>query len=118
MTAKLYVDNAINEESLLRDTQDNDFNNYILTSKNSITLNTQAFKDNQAITKAYVDQFHHGNEQSRSDLGIDFYVESIDLVKNNQDNEVDNNNLTKIGFITVNREPRSDNELANKKKYL
>ena len=115
LTAKLYVDKAINEESLVRDNQDNDFNNSNLTNKNSITLNTQAVNDDQVITEAYVDQFHQENERSRRDLGIDFYVESHDLLKNNQDNEFDKNKLTNLDSILVNRNPSSDNELANKK---
>ena len=82
MTAKLYVDNAaVDEESLVRNNQENDFNNYNLTNINSITLNTQAVNDNQVITKAYVDQFHQENELYRRDLGIDFHDESNDSVK-------------------------------------
>ena len=34
---------------------------------------------------------------------------------NDQDNEFDNNNLTNLDSITVNRSPNLDNELANKK---
>ena len=37
------------------------------------------------------------------------------MVKNNQDNDFNDNNLINIDSITVNREPSSDNELANKK---
>ena len=84
LTAKLYVDIVIDEISLVRNNQDNDFNNQIMTIIYSITLNTQAVNDDQVITKAYVDQFHQGNEQSRRDLGIDFYDESSDLVKKKQ----------------------------------
>ena len=47
LTAKLYVDNAIDEPSLVRNNQDNDFNNHNLNNINSITLNTQAENDNQ-----------------------------------------------------------------------
>ena len=71
MTAKLYVDNAIDEESLVRNNQDNDFNNN-LTNLISITLNTQAVNDNQVITIAYVDQFHQESERSRRDTGLSF----------------------------------------------
>ena len=81
LTPKLYVDNAIDEESLVRNNQDNDFNNINLTNINSITLNTQAVNDNQVITKAYVDQFHQENERSRRDVGLDFYDESNDIVE-------------------------------------
>ena len=83
LTAKLNVDNSIDEPSLVRNNQDNDFGNYNLTNINSITLNKQAENDNEVITKAYVDQFHQENERSRPDIGLDFYNESNDLVKNN-----------------------------------
>ena len=115
LIAKLYVDNAIDESSLVRNNQDNDFNNNNLTNINSITLNNQAVNDNQVITKAYVDQFHQENERSRQDVGLDFYDESNDLVKNNQDNDFNDKKLTNIDSVVVNREPTNDNELANKK---
>ena len=37
------------------------------------------------------------------------------MVKNNQDNDFNDNKLTNIDSITVNRNPTSDNEVANKK---
>ena len=55
-TAKFYVDNAIDEPSLIRNNQDDDFNNYNLTDINSITLNEQAASDSEVITNTYVDQ--------------------------------------------------------------
>ena len=100
---------------MVRNNQDNDLGNYNLTNINSITLNKQAENDNEVITKAYVDQFHQENERSRRDSGIDFYDESNDLVKNNQDNNLNDNKLTNVDSITVNRNPTSDNELSNKK---
>ena len=99
----------------MRNNQDNDFSNYNLTNINSITLNKQAENDNEVITKAYVDQFHQENERSRRDLGIDFYDESNDSVKNNQDNKFNDNKLTNINSITVNRNPTLDSEVTNKK---
>ena len=114
LTPKLYVDNSIDEPSLVRNNTDNDFGNYNLTNINSITLNTQAVNDNQVITKVYVDQFHQENERSRRDLGLDFYNESTDLVKNNQNNDLNNKKLTNLDSITINRNPTSDNEVSNK----
>ena len=114
-TAKLYVDNSIDEPSLVRNNQDNVFNNHNLGNKNSITLNTQAVNDNQVITKACVDQFYQENERSRRDLGIDFSDESSDLVKNNQDNNVNVKKITNLHSVTVNRNSTSDNEVSNKK---
>ena len=115
LTAKLYVDNAIDESSLVRNNQDNDFSGYNLTNINSITLNKQAENDNEVITKAYVDQFHDDNERNRRDVGLSFYNEEVDLVKDNQDNDLNDNKLTNVDSITVNRNPSIDNELANKK---
>ena len=115
LTAKLYVANGFDEISLVRDNQDNVFGNYNLTNIYSTTLNTQAVSDNQVITKAYVDQFHQENERSRRHVGLDFYDESGDLVKNNQDNDLNDKKLTSLDCITVNRNPTSDNELANEK---
>ena len=89
--SKNYVDNSIDESSLVRNNQDNDFGNYNLTNINSITLNKQAENDNDVITKAYVDQFHQENERSRRDVGLNFYNESSYLVKNNQDNNLNDN---------------------------
>ena len=111
----MYVDNSKEEFSLARNLRNIDFDNNNLTNINSITLITQAVNDNQVINKAYVDQFHQENERSRRDVGIDFFNESNDLVKNNQDNDLKDKKLTKVDSITVNRNPTSDNEISNKK---
>ena len=115
VTAKLYVDNAVDEPSLVRNNRDTNFNNYNLTNINSITLKTQAVNHNDVITKAYVDQFHQETERSRRDLGIDFYDESSDKVKNNQDNDLSDNKLTNINSIRNNNNPTDDNHVSNKK---
>ena len=115
LTAKLYVDNAIDETSLVRNNQDYTFGNYNLTNINCINFNKQAEKDNEIITKAYVDQFRQENERSRRDLGIDFYNESNNLVKNNQNNDFNNNKLTNINSITINNNPTDDNHVSNEK---
>ena len=115
LTAKLYVDNSIDEPSIVRNNQDNDFNKYNLTNIKSKSLNTQAVNDNQVVTKAYVDQFHNDNKRTRRDLGLDFFDESSDLVKNNQDKTLKDKKLTNLDSIKVRRDPSSNNELANKK---
>ena len=56
-------------------------------------------------TKAYVDSLH-GNCKNRRDLSTVFL---------DPDNEFDNKKITNLGFYTINRDPSSDNELANKK---
>ena len=105
--SKNYVDNIFKN--------DIDFNDVKLENINTITLNKQAENDNEVITKAYVDRFHQDNERSRRDLGIDFYNESNDLVKNNQDNDFNDYKFTNLDSIQVNRNPISDNELSTKK---
>ena len=55
------------------------------------------------------------NERSRRDLAIDFYDESNDLVKNNQDNDLNDNKLTNINSITINTTPTHNNHVTNKK---
>ena len=113
--SKNYVDNSIDEPSLVGNNQDNDYNNNNLTDINDITLNKQAENDNEVITKAYVDQFHQENERSRRDLGIDFHDKSSKLAKNNQNNDFNDKKLTNLDSITINRNPNSDNEVSNKK---
>ena len=115
LTPRLYVDNAVDESSLVRKNKDNDFNKINLTNLNGFTLNTQTGNDNQVITKAYVDQLHQENERSRRDVGLDFYDESNDLVDNNQDNDLNDNKLPNINSITINNNPTDDNHVSNKK---
>ena len=55
--------------------------------------------------KSYVDSLHE-NRRNRRGLSTVFIY---------QDNEVDNNNLTNLDSITVNRNPSSDNEVSNEK---
>ena len=86
-----------------------------MTNINGINLKKQAENDNEVITNAYVDQFYHENERSRRDLGIDFCNESSDIVKNNQDNDLNDNKLTNISSITINNNPTDDNHVSNKK---
>ena len=81
-------------------------------------MNKQAENDNEVITKAYVDQFHNDNERNRRDLGLSFYNEEVDLVKNNQVNDLNDNNLTNINSITINNNPTDDNHVGNKNYFV
>ena len=115
LTAKLYVDNAVDESSLLRLDPNEKLN---LNNQDSIILNSTLTSPTTIIeipTKAYIDSLHDTHEISRRDLDLDFYDESSDLVKNIQHNDLNDNKLTNIDSITINRNPNSDNELANKK---
>ena len=83
-------------EKLNLDEQDSIFPNSTLTSPKTII---------EMPTKSYVDSLHEIN-RNRRDLSSVF---------NDQDNEFNNNKLTSLDSITVNRDPSSDNALADKK---
>ena len=61
-----------------------------------------------------MDQFHQENDRSRRDVGLDFYDESSDLVKNNQDNDFNDKKLTNLDSVQVNRNPTSLFEVVDK----
>ena len=113
--SKNYVDNMLDESSLLR----LDSNEALdLNNQDSILLNSTKTSPVTIIeipTKAYIDSLHEENERSRRNLGIDFYNESSILVKNNQDNNFNNYKLTNINSITINKNPTDDNHVSNKK---
>ena len=119
LTAKYYVDtaisNSVDESTLLR----LDANEKLeLDKQDSIILNstlTQPMTIIEIPTKAYIDSLHEENERSRRDLGIDFYNESTDLVKNNQDNDFNDNKLTNINSISINNNPTDNDHVSNKK---
>ena len=105
LTPKLYVDNAIHESSLLRLHRDEKLK---LDEQDSILLDSILIPPNMIIeipTKSYVDSLHEINRDRRD----------LSSVFNDQDNEFDNNKLTSLDSITVNRDPNLDNELSNKK---
>ena len=105
LTPKLYVDNAIHESSLLRLHRDEELK---LDEQDSILLDSILIPPNAIIelpTKSYVDSLHEINRDGR-------YLSSV---FNDQDSEFDNNKLTNLDSITVNRNPNLDNELSNKK---
>ena len=56
-------------------------------------------------TKSYVDSLHESSRDRRE----------LSSVFNDQDNEFDNNKLTKVYSVTVNRNPSLVNEVSNKK---
>ena len=88
-----------------------------LDNQDSIILNSTLTTPKTVIeipTKAYIDSLHEENERSRRKLGIDFYDESRDLVESNQDNDLNDNKLTNLDSVTVNKSPSPDNELVNK----
>ena len=106
LTAKLYFDTAIsdgvNESSLLRLDPDQKL------SEDTIILNSTLTSQKTIIelpTRSYVDSLHEINRNKRD----------LSSVLNDQVNEYDNNKLTNLDSVTVNRNPNLDNELSNKK---
>ena len=109
LTPKFYVDNfvldCVDEVSLLRLEPKGKIHHGKL---DSIFLNSSITSSRTIIelpTKSYVDSLHEIN-RDRRDLSSAF---------NDQDNEFDNNKLTNLDSITVNRDPNLDHELSNKK---
>ena len=109
LTAKINVDTAtsysVDEPSLLRLDREEKLN---LDEQDSIILNSTLTSLKTIIelpTKNFVDSLHEIN-RNRRDLSSVF---------NDQDNEFDNNILTKLDSVTVKRNPNLDNEVANKK---
>ena len=109
LTAKYYVDNdlfySVNESSLLGLNPDEKRK---LDERNSIILSSTLTSPKTMIeipTKSYVHSLHEINRNRRE----------LSSVYNDQDNIFDNNKLTNSDSVVFNRNPNSDNELANKK---
>ena len=71
-------------------------------------------EDNNLVTLGYIKSLHEDNERNRRDLGINFYDESDDLVKNNQTNHFNDNIILNVQSIEINDECTSDIHAANK----
>ena len=115
LTAKLYVDTEIDQPSLLRLDPNETLD---LDNQDSIILNSTLTEPKTIIeipTKAYIDSLHEENERSRRDLGINFYDESSDLVKNKQSNDFNDNIILNVTSIQINNDPSNDNHVSNKK---
>ena len=109
LTLKHYVDQAIfynvDELSLLRLDPDEKLK---LDEQDSIVLNSNSTTPKTIIkipSKSYNDSLHEINRNRRG----------LSTVYNDQDNEYVKNKLSNLYSTTVNRDPSSDIELANKK---
>ena len=107
----LYI--PLNTNLVGRD-RDNDFDNHSFYNVSSISVTSQAVNDKELVSKAYVDSFHQENEGTRRDVGLDFYDEANDLVKNNQNNDFNNNEITNVKSIQTNKDPINPLEVATK----
>ena len=93
------------DEKLTLDEQDSINPNFTLKSPKMII---------ERPTKSYIDSLHEENEQSRRSLGLDFYEESSDLVKNIQTNDFNDNISLTVRSVQINDDPSSDNHVVNK----
>ena len=116
LPAKKYVENKFNDPSILKNTDHADFNNNYLDNVRMITVTelpewpnelTSKFYVDRALSEllSYVNELHEINRNKRD----------LSSVFNDQDTEFDNNKLSNLDSITVNRNPNLDNELSNKK---
>ena len=71
------VSNSVDETSLVKNNQDNDFIKFNYDNKISVTLNNHAVNDNQVITETYVDQFQQEKERSRRNVGFEFLMNQV-----------------------------------------
>ena len=111
LIAKHYVDHAfsykVDESSLLKLDPNEKLK---LHEQDSKVLNSTLTSPKTKIelpTKSYVDSSHESSRNRRN----------LSSLFNDQDIEFDNNKLTNLDSVTVNRNPISDNEMV-KKKYI
>ena len=116
LPTKSYVHNKFNDPSIIKNTDHADFNNNYLDNVRMVTVTELPHWPNELTPKVYIDralsellsyvnELHEINRNKRD----------LSSVFNDQDNEFDNNKLTNLDSVTVNRNPNLDNELANKK---
>ena len=104
LAPKLYVNNAINETTLVGNVKNNDFNNISSSNRSHIAMNSQPVDDNHAATEAYVDSSSE-TDRNRRDLPFVF---------KDQDKVFDKKKLKVLGKITGHRYPTSNDEIASK----
>ena len=90
---------------MVRNFENNDFNDSSSSDLSKIFLNSEPAEDNRAVTKNYYDSLTE-KQTKRRDLSTVF---------NYQDKESDKSNLTNLDSITVNRNPTSVTEFSIKK---
>ena len=116
LPTKNYVDNKINDPSIKKNTDHVDFNDKNLDNFKWIKVNKMPAVEEHLTPKVYVDNAIQDIKSAIVNLHeINRNRRDLSSVFKDQDNEFDNNKLTNLDSVTVNRDPSSDNELANKK---
>ena len=96
---KKYVDDLINDSSIIKNTSHINLNDRNITNVRFISVNQLPQIDSHLTAKLYVDNL----------------VDNTSIIRNNTDNNLNNNKLTNINSITINNKPTDDNQAANKK---
>ena len=98
LTPKQYLDDAIDEITLVRIYRNSDFDIKVLSNLSDIILSFDPTKYNQATGKNYVDNA----------------IDEPTLIRNNKSYVFKNLSLSNISQITLNLEPTDDNHVVTK----
>ena len=96
--SKNYVDNKVNNLTILKNTSPIDLNDRNITNAIFIQVNQLPQIDSQLTAKLYVDNA----------------IDEFSLVRSNQGNDFNNHNLTNIKSITLNTEAVNDDQVITK----
>ena len=96
--SKHYVDNLLNDPSIVNNTAHIDLNEKNITNARFIQVNQLPQIDSHLTAKLYVEKA----------------IDESSVVRNNQDNDFANYNLTNINSITLNKQAENDNEVITK----
>ena len=80
---KIVIVVPTNNNLIVSNNQDNNFNGFRLPKLDNARVNHNATDDMYHMTKVYAVVFHKEIERSQRFIGLDYYDESKDLVKNN-----------------------------------
>ena len=113
---KDYVDNKFNDPSLIKNIDNVDFNDNDIDNVGWVKVNKWPIDGEHLTPKLYVDNAIQDIKSAIVNLHeLNRNKRDLSSVFNDQDKEFDNNKLTNLDSVTVNRNPNLDNELANKK---
>ena len=113
---KEYVDHKFNDRSIIKNTDHRDFNDKNLDNVGWVKVNKMPASAGHLTPKIYVDNAIQDIKSAIVNLHeLNRNRRDLSSVFDDQDNEFDNNKLTNLDSIQVNRNPNLDNELSNKK---
>ena len=108
---KEYVDNKFNDPSIIKNSDHIDFNDKDIDKVGWIKVNKMPAVEEHLTPKFYVGNAIQDIKSAIINLHeLNRNRRDLSSVFNNQDNEFDNNKLTSLDSIQVNRNPNLDNE--------